>query len=226
MDDADAVSAILPSLGGCTGPPPPRAACAAPSSPGDGRWPPSFAVVAVVARAPRPVAPAARPDAVLTAAHDLAAGVVVGATDLRRTPYDPDVVPGRVVADAALPPWAAPRPGRSAPGEPLTDARLVTASLLAGYPGLVAVPVRIGDPGRRPACSASVTASTCWPPTRRATGGRRCTSWAATCPCWRSRVSASESAGLTSGALVVLGVPAASTRTSPRPRSRRSCRWC
>jgi hypothetical protein len=32
-------------------------------------------------------------------------------------------------------------------GEPITDARLVTASLLDGYPGLVAVPVRIGDPG-------------------------------------------------------------------------------
>ena len=28
----------------------------------------------------------------------------------------------------------------------MTDARLLTRSLLAGYPGLVAVPVRIGDP--------------------------------------------------------------------------------
>ncbi len=32
-------------------------------------------------------------------------------------------------------------------GEPITDVRLVSGSMLAAYPGLVAAPVRIGDPG-------------------------------------------------------------------------------
>jgi hypothetical protein len=32
-------------------------------------------------------------------------------------------------------------------GEPVTDARLMTTSILEGYPGLVAVPVRLGDAG-------------------------------------------------------------------------------
>jgi hypothetical protein len=32
-------------------------------------------------------------------------------------------------------------------GEPITDVRLLAGSLLAGYPGTVASPVRIGDPG-------------------------------------------------------------------------------
>ena len=32
-------------------------------------------------------------------------------------------------------------------GEPLTDVRLVSESLLRGYPGLVAVPLRVGDAG-------------------------------------------------------------------------------
>ena len=83
---------------------------------------------------------------VLTAAHDLGAGVVVEPDDLQRTPYPPGSVPAGTLRDAAA------AVGRTTAGpvrakEALTDTRLVTASLLDGYPGLVAVPVRIGDPG-------------------------------------------------------------------------------
>jgi Flp pilus assembly protein CpaB len=83
---------------------------------------------------------------VLTAAHDLAAGVVVQPDDLHRAGYPPGTVPAGTLRDAGD---AVGRttsgPVRS--GEPLTDARLLSPSLLDGYPGLVAVPVRIGDPG-------------------------------------------------------------------------------
>ena len=82
----------------------------------------------------------------LTAAHDLAAGVVVGSGDLRRAPYVPGSVPDGTLADAAAA-LGRTTAGPVRAGEPLTDARLVSASLLEGYPGLVAVPVRIGDPG-------------------------------------------------------------------------------
>jgi Flp pilus assembly protein CpaB len=83
---------------------------------------------------------------VLTAAHDLGAGVVVEPDDLQRTPYRPGSVPAGTLRDPAA------AVGRTTAGpvrakEALTDTRLVTASLLDGYPGLVAVPVRIGDPG-------------------------------------------------------------------------------
>jgi Flp pilus assembly protein CpaB len=83
---------------------------------------------------------------VLTAAHDLAAGVVVGPGDLHRTAYTPGSVPTGTLRDAAV---AVGRltAGPLRRGEPLTDARLMTPSLLDSYPGLVGVPVRIGDPG-------------------------------------------------------------------------------
>lgn len=92
---------------------------------------------------------AARPPSrtmVLTAAHDLPGGVVVTVSDLRRTPFEPDSVPAGTVgrATGALGRTTA---GPMRAGEPVTDARLLTTSLLDGYPGLVAVPVRIGDAG-------------------------------------------------------------------------------
>ncbi len=82
----------------------------------------------------------------LTAAHDLPGGVVVTVSDLRRTPFEPDSVPAGTVgrATGALGRTTA---GPMRAGEPVTDARLLTTSLLDGYPGLVAVPVRIGDAG-------------------------------------------------------------------------------
>ena len=69
---------------------------------------------------------------VLTAARDLPAGTVLRAEDLAAVELRPAV--GRTLA----------APLRR--GEPVTDVRLVGPSLLRGYPGLVAVPVRIPDP--------------------------------------------------------------------------------
>lgn len=82
---------------------------------------------------------------VLTAAHDIPAGTVVRSSDLVRTSMTPANVPSGTVtaADAVGRTTAAPL--RS--GEPVTDVRLVSGSLLDGYPGMVAAPVRIGDQG-------------------------------------------------------------------------------
>jgi Flp pilus assembly protein CpaB len=101
--------------------------------------------VAVAAGLRAATAPPPPTTMVLTAAHDLGAGVVVQPGDLRRRPYPPGSVPAGILRDASA------AVGRTTAGpvrarEALTDTRLVTASLLQGYPGLVAVPVRIGDP--------------------------------------------------------------------------------
>lgn len=87
------------------------------------------------------------PKAVLiVAARDIPGGTVVSASDLTPVEFDPSSVPAGVVATAAE---AVGRttatPVRS--GEPITDVRLVGGSMLTGYPGMVAAPVRIGDPG-------------------------------------------------------------------------------
>jgi Flp pilus assembly protein CpaB len=145
---------------------------------------------------------------VLTAAHDLAAGVVIGAGDLRRTPYDPASVPSGVLATAAE---AVGRtttgPVRS--GEAITDARLVTRSLLAGYPGLAAVPVRIGDPGAvrllRVGDRVDLLAADPQGATAAVVLGRDV-------PVLAIPAETEESPGLTNGALVVLGVPTTDTR--------------
>jgi Flp pilus assembly protein CpaB len=80
-----------------------------------------------------------------TAAHDHAPGPVLTAADLRRVGFAPGTVPAGVVdAQQAL---GRTTVGPVREGEPITDARLLGAGLLDGRPGLVAVPVRIGDPG-------------------------------------------------------------------------------
>ena len=84
--------------------------------------------------------------AVLTAARDLPAGAVVRPDDLTTAAFAPESVPAGVL------PRAAAAVGRTTTGpvragEPLTDTRLLAPDLLAGYPGMVAAPVRIGDPG-------------------------------------------------------------------------------
>lgn len=103
------------------------------------------AAAAVLAglRAVEPPPPATVP--VLTAARDLPSGAVLD---------DDDLVTVRL-PEAAAPDGLARAPdavGRmvAAPlrrGEPVTDVRLVGRQLLDGYPGLVAVPVRIPDAG-------------------------------------------------------------------------------
>ena len=80
---------------------------------------------------------------VLVAAHDLPAGTVLGDDDVRRVGFAPGSVPDGGIDDPAGRTLAAPL--RS--GEPVTDVRLVGPALTDGYPGLVAVPVRLPDAG-------------------------------------------------------------------------------
>lgn len=103
------------------------------------------AVAALVAvQAASPAAPPTR--SVLTAAHDLPAGTALGPGDLALTPFTPASVPAGVVTDAAEV-LGRTTAGPVRAGEVITDVRLVGGSLLARYPGRVAAPVRIGDPG-------------------------------------------------------------------------------
>jgi Flp pilus assembly protein CpaB len=81
----------------------------------------------------------------VVAAHDLAAGSVLGSGDLRVVRTDPHALPAHAATETA------PLTGRTvaAPmraGEPFTDQRLVGRSLVRGYPGeVVAAPVRVQD---------------------------------------------------------------------------------
>jgi Flp pilus assembly protein CpaB len=92
-------------------------------------------------------APASPPTQVaVTAARDLPAGVPVRRDDLTLTRFAPDSVPaGAATSREALVGRTTTGPVRA--GEPITDVRVVGGSLLDGYPGRVAAPVRIGDPG-------------------------------------------------------------------------------
>lgn len=89
-----------------------------------------------------PAAPATVP--VLTAAHDLAAGAVLGPDDLVAAALPPSLVPDGALADAAVVTGRLVA-GPVRRGEPLTDVRLLGAGLLP--PGDdVAVPVRLAEP--------------------------------------------------------------------------------
>lgn len=79
--------------------------------------------------------------AVPVAAHDLPAGTVLAAGDLRTAHFAPGSVPEGVASDARGRTLAAPLRA----GEPVTDVRLVGPALTDGYPGLAAVPVRLPD---------------------------------------------------------------------------------
>lgn len=81
--------------------------------------------------------------AVTVAARDLAAGTVLGADDVRRAEFAPGSVPDGLDVDPAGRTLAAPLRA----GEPVTDVRLVGPALTDGYPGLVAMPVRLPDAG-------------------------------------------------------------------------------
>src|SRR4051794_39299982 len=106
----------------------------------------AFCVAVAVTAALRAHSPAPPPRTlVLTAARDVAAGVVLRSGDLARTAYDPAGVPSGVLDERAAVGRTTAAPLRA--GEPVTDVRLVDAGLLTGYPGLVALPVRVGDAG-------------------------------------------------------------------------------
>lgn len=96
-----------------------------------------FAVQATAAPPPATVT-------VLTAARDLPSGTVLTGDDLEVAEFAAGTAPAGAPAygEAVGRTLAAPLVA----GEPLTDVRLVGPSLLDGYPGLTAVPVRIPDP--------------------------------------------------------------------------------
>jgi len=107
---------------------------------------PFAAVLAAVAVAAGLQAARAEPPArvaVLVAARDLPSGTVLEADDVRRVGFASGSVPSGLATEAVGRTLAAPL--RS--GEPLTDVRLVGPALTDGYPGLVAVPVRLPDSG-------------------------------------------------------------------------------
>ena len=92
------------------------------------------------------LAPAAPPTVtVLAAAHDLEGGAAVEASDLRAVTLPAGAVPDGVASDAArLLGRVLAAPVRA--GEPITDVRLIGASLLAGSGHrMVAAPVRMAD---------------------------------------------------------------------------------
>jgi Flp pilus assembly protein CpaB len=81
---------------------------------------------------------------VLVAATDLPGGTTVAPQDVTVAEFRADTLPAGTLAsagDAVGRVLAAPVRA----GEPVTDLRLVTPGLLAGYPGLVATPVRVAD---------------------------------------------------------------------------------
>lgn len=81
----------------------------------------------------------------VTAGHDLPAGAVVSRSDLTTADFSPETVPAGA-ATSVEPLLGRTTTGPVRAGEPITDVRLVGGSLLDGYPGRVAVPVRVGDP--------------------------------------------------------------------------------
>lgn len=78
---------------------------------------------------------------VRVAARDLASGTVLSGDDLVTRRYPASVAPPGSVSRAVGRTLAAPVRA----GEPVTDVRLVAPSLVAGYPGRVALPVRVVD---------------------------------------------------------------------------------
>lgn len=99
------------------------------------------AAVAVLATVQAARPPGPRTVAVTVAAHDLDSGSVLTADDVARVRLPVGEAPKGLQERAVGRTLAAPM----RQGEPITDARLVAPTLLAGYPGRVAVPARIAD---------------------------------------------------------------------------------
>lgn len=93
------------------------------------------------------VSPPAEPSTTaLTAAHDLPAGARISESDLVQAAVSPAQLPvGALTSAQTVVGRTTTGPVRA--GEMLTDVRLLSGSLLDGYPGRVAAPVRIADPG-------------------------------------------------------------------------------
>jgi len=99
--------------------------------------------IAVAAGVHAVAAPAPPTEPVLVAARDLPAGAEIGTADLETVRFAPGSAPHGLADDPVGQVLAAPLRR----GEPVTDVRLVGPELTVGQPGLVAVPVRLPDPG-------------------------------------------------------------------------------
>ncbi len=139
---------------------------------------------------------------VTVAARDLAAGVVLGESDVVSVDYPPDRAPQRIAEDVVGRRLAAPL----RQGEPVTDVRLVGPALVAAYPGLVAVPVRLPDSAAVGLLAAGDRIDVYAAAPRR--GGARLVAAAATVVTVPASAAEPDSGPL-SGRLVVLAVPAA-----------------
>lgn len=104
----------------------------------------AFCVFAGVLLTVRAVVVPPPTESVLVAARDLPAGAVLAAGDLTRVAFADGTAPAGAVGEAVALGRVLAAPLTA--GEPVTGVRLVAPGFLAGYPGLVAVPVRIPDP--------------------------------------------------------------------------------
>lgn len=146
---------------------------------------------------------------VLVAAHDVAPGSILRPADLTTRALPPDVVPAGLVGSTAAA-LGRTTTGPLRTGEPLTDVRLLTDDLLAHYPGRVAAPVRIGDPGAvrllRVGDRISVYAAD-------PQGEREPVEAASGVPVIALPRTRDDGVGSVSGALVVLAVPPETARS-------------
>lgn len=102
--------------------------------------------LAVLAGVRATTAPPEPTSPVVVARTDLPGGATVRAGDLQVVDHPAAAVPAGAVASArALAGRVLAAPLRR--GEPVTDVRVVGRGLLGGYPGAVAAPVRVADPG-------------------------------------------------------------------------------
>ena len=105
-----------------------------------------LAVVAVLTGLRAATAPPEPTTGVMVASRDLPGGAPLTGADLERRLLPVEGVPRGATDDAAtLVGRTLAAPVRE--GEPVTDVRVVADGLLAGYPSLVAAPVRIADAG-------------------------------------------------------------------------------
>jgi Flp pilus assembly protein CpaB len=100
-----------------------------------------FALVAVWAGLRATAAPPPPRIPVTVAAHDLAAGEVLGAGDLTTVRFAPGTVPAGHLRD----PVGRRLAGPLRRGQPITDTALLGAALVRDRPDLVALPVRLPD---------------------------------------------------------------------------------
>jgi Flp pilus assembly protein CpaB len=104
-----------------------------------------FAAAAVLAGLRTVAPPPPETVSMLTAARDIPSGTVLTADDLETVRLPDGSAPDGLATGREVLGRTVAAPLRH--GEPVTDVRLVGRSLLDGYPGLVAVPVRIPDAG-------------------------------------------------------------------------------